>query len=88
MFGYGPRWGMMGGWDGYGWMGPLHVVFWIVVLVLIVALAVWLLRSFSRGRAPLTHERRSPGLDVLEQRYARGEIEREEYLQKKRDMSD
>jgi putative membrane protein len=29
---------------------------------------------------------RSPGLDVLEQRYARGEINRDEYLQKKQDL--
>jgi len=31
-------------------------------------------------------ERRSSGLDVLEERYARGEINRDEYLEKKRDM--
>ncbi|OYX36819.1 MAG: hypothetical protein B7Y98_14585 [Sphingomonas sp. 32-62-10] len=29
---------------------------------------------------------RSPGADVLERRYAAGEIEREEYLQKKADL--
>ena len=29
---------------------------------------------------------RSAGLDVLEQRYARGEINRDEYLQKKQDL--
>jgi len=35
-----------------------------------------------RGLPP----RRSPGLDVLEERYARGEINRDEYLQKKKDI--
>ena len=30
--------------------------------------------------------RRSPALDLLEERYARGEINREEYLQKKGDI--
>jgi hypothetical protein len=32
-------------------------------------------------------ERRSPGLDALEERYARGEIKRDEYLEKKRDIT-
>jgi uncharacterized membrane protein len=32
-------------------------------------------------------ERQSSGFDVLEERYARGEINREEYLEKKRDIS-
>jgi putative membrane protein len=44
-------------------------------------------RSGSRGGVSGRLERRSPGLDVLEERYARGEINRDEYLQKKRDMA-
>jgi uncharacterized membrane protein len=31
-------------------------------------------------------ERHPPGLDVLAERYTRGEINRDEFLQKKRDM--
>jgi uncharacterized membrane protein len=31
-------------------------------------------------------ERRSPGLETLEQRYARGDITRDEYLEKKADL--
>jgi putative membrane protein len=30
--------------------------------------------------------RRSSGLDVLEERYARGEIHRDEYMEKKKDI--
>jgi putative membrane protein len=32
-------------------------------------------------------ERRSPGFDALDERYARGEINRDEYLAKKRDLA-
>jgi putative membrane protein len=84
--GYGyPQWGMMGGW-GYGF-GLAHTIVWIVILIGIVALAVWLVRSLAgvpghRLASPL----RSAGLDVLEERYARGEINRDEYLQKKKDI--
>ncbi len=84
-YGYGPQWGMMGGY-GYG-HGPLHLIVWVVILIAIVALVVWLVRSLA---GPGAHHhlppRRSVGLDVLEERYARGEIKREEYLQKKKDI--
>lgn len=92
MWGYGPEWGMMhnwgGGWGGYGWIGPFQMIIWILILVLIIAAIVWFFRSGSQtGTFPGRLAQRSAGLDVLEERYARGEINREEYLQKKRDMT-
>jgi putative membrane protein len=55
----------------------------LVIVALIIAGVVWLVRAQPIGSGP----RRSTGLDVLEERYARGEISREEYLQMKRDIS-
>jgi len=81
---YGP--GMMDGW-GYGGYGPFHMVFWVLILIAIIFGVVWLVRAVV---APTQHNasaRRSAGLDALEERYARGEINREEYLQKKRDIA-
>ena len=43
---------------------------------------VWFVRSQSLAGG----QRRSTSLEVLEERYARGEINHEEYLQKKRDI--
>ncbi len=84
-YGYGPQWGMMSGW-GYGY-GPLHIIVWVIILMAIVALAVWLVRSLTRqGAYHHLPTRRSAGLEFLEERYARGEIKREEYLEKKRDI--
>ena len=78
------RWGMMDGWGGWGgWIMPFHglgLLFWIVV----IAAMVWLVRSFRRPNE--RGEGANAGLDVLEQRYARGEINRDEYLQKKHDI--
>jgi putative membrane protein len=73
---------MMKGWGmGFGF------IFWLLVLALLVAGVVWFVRSQPDvGRR--SRERRSAGLDVLEERYVRGEINREEYLQKKRDVTD
>ena len=83
-YGYGPGWGMMGGY-GYEY-GVIHMVVWIVILLVVVALVVWLVRSMSASGAHQLPARRSAGLDVLEERYARGEINRDEYLQKKKDI--
>ena len=88
MWGYGPDYGMMGGWGGYGWMGPFGMIIWLVVLVLIVLLAAWLIRAALHPNLHGTRtEPRSRGLETLEERYARGEINREEYLQKRQDLS-
>jgi putative membrane protein len=66
--------------NGWGWMMGGFMIFWLLILALIIAGLVWFLRSKSLGR-------RSPAIETLEQRYARGEINREEYLQKKQDIN-
>ena len=69
----------MGGWGmGFGF------IFWLVILAIIIWGVVWFIRS-----QPLSgnkQSRHSTGLELLEERYARGDISREEYLQKKRDI--
>lgn len=90
-YGYGPGWNMMEGWGGYAGygFGLVHMLIWIVVLVGVVALVVWLVRAVAGTNAHHLPPapRRSPGLDVLEERYARGEIDRDEYLQKRKDIA-
>jgi putative membrane protein len=86
MWGYGPDWGMMGGWGGW-WMGPFFMtIVWVVVLALAIAAAVWFVRSTTHANLHQPRLARSRGLEVLEERYARGEINRDEYLQKKADI--
>ena len=66
---------------------PAAHYLWVIILMAIVALAVWLVRSLTRqGAYHHLPTRRSAGLEFLEERYARGEIKREEYLEKKRDI--
>jgi putative membrane protein len=78
--------GMMGGW-GYGGYGVLHMVFWVLILIAIIFGVVWLVRTVATSGTLGASARRSAGLDVLEERYSRGEINRDEYLQKKRDIA-
>jgi putative membrane protein len=80
--------GMMGGWDGWGLFWPLHFIIPFLFLALIVTVVVLLVR-YAVGwgdRPPPWGERRSAGLEALDERYARGEIDRDEYLQKRRDI--
>ncbi len=76
--------GFMGGW-GWGIGGP---IFQLLVIVLIIAAVVWFVRTTTRSGSSPDREHNSRGLDALKERYARGEISRDEYLQKKRDILD
>ena len=86
MGGYGHGFGLMGGWGG-GTMFPFSGIYGLLVLALIIAALIWLVRTIVRphDREPRTG-RTAVGLDVLDQRYARGEVNREEYLQKRVDL--
>jgi putative membrane protein len=74
-------WGNHGDWM-WG-MGGFMGLGWIVILIVIVVV-VWLLMRGPLAGGPQT-ERRS-ALDILKERYARGEIGREEFEEKKRDL--
>lgn len=66
--------------------GLLMVVFWIVLIVG----AVWLARGlFPSGQQPPASSSRSEASadEILKQRYARGEITKEQYEQMRRDLS-
>jgi uncharacterized membrane protein len=69
---------MMDGYYGIGMWGGglLMALFWLVV----VALAIWGLRAlFPANHSVQTRSVTSP-LDVVQLRYSRGEISRDEYL--------
>ena len=73
--------GMMGGGMGI-WMF-LGMVFWILLIVGIVLLVVWVVQKAMGGGAGRLEE---SALEILKKRYARGEISKEEYEEKKRDL--
>jgi len=81
------RWGMM--WPGmmagspWMWLMP-------VLLIVFVGLIVWAIVALvrgSNGSKGQESSRTGSALEVLKQRYARGEISKEEYEEKKRDLT-
>lgn len=74
---------MMGNGFGFGLSGLGMILFWAAI----IALVVWLVRSFvGRGSAADPSERKS-AREILEERYARGEIDRDELELRRRDLS-
>lgn len=78
----------MWGYGGYGLggigMGISMLLFWGLIIVAIVLL----LRGFggkSGGDTPRLPEKTA--LDILRERYARGEIDKAEFEEKRRDLS-
>jgi putative membrane protein len=80
--------GPFGSADGWSWFWPFHFIIPLLFLALIITVVVLIVRYASGwGGRPQSLERRSPGIDALDERYARGEINRDEYLAKKRDLA-
>ncbi|MBW1697616.1 MAG: SHOCT domain-containing protein [Deltaproteobacteria bacterium] len=76
---------MMGSW-GMGWFGMIFMmIFWVLVIVGLIFLIKWLIQA---SRSPGGTERHSSlrALDILKERYARGEIDKAEFEAKKKDL--
>ena len=74
-------------WDGFGTMGwgwiglgMVHMLlFWVLVILGIVVLVRWL----ASGQASGTGNR---ALEILKERYAKGELTREQYEQMRKEL--
>ncbi len=75
---------MMSGYGGYGmgWFGGiLMIVFWALLIAVLVLVVRWLLASSGKGGSGGAVE--TP-LEILKRRYARGEIDKEEFERMKK----
>ena len=72
-------------WNGGGWMffGPLMMIVVIAAVVAVVVLMVRWLGGPGYGTAPHPSPGR-PALDILRERFARGEIDKEEFEERRR----
>jgi putative membrane protein len=73
---YGPEW--------MWWGGPFHMFVPLLSFLLLVAVVIMLVRKLwsDEPRYRTTNHAR----DLLDERYAKGEIEREEYLRRRQDI--
>ena len=85
--GFGGQW-MMGGWGGFGILGWVTMLaFWLILILGVIALIRYLGGSGKRSDEgkPALPAGRSP-LDILKERYARGEIDKKEFEEMKKDL--
>lgn len=82
-------WGnMMTHMEGYGWGhmlfgGLMMVLFW----GLIIALVVSFVRGQTRSEDEAVFQPRPTPLEFLQERYAKGEIDKQEYEERRKDLS-
>lgn len=77
VMGYGGWNNMMGGWGGFGWI--FMILFWGLIILGILALVKWMA---SGGKTDFS---KTP-LDILKERYAKGEIDKKEFVEKKKEL--
>ena len=68
----------LGWWTFVGWF--LFAIFWVGI----IALVIWIIR---RNTDRSSYKISLLSLDIAKQRYARGEISRDEFEQMKKDLS-
>ena len=86
--GYGWGWGpgMMGYGYGMGWIGGIFMmVFCVAIIVGIIFLIRWLFVVSRTGAHGPIHGG-DTALDILKKRYARGEIDKQEFEEKRKDL--
>lgn len=77
MDGYG-----MGG--GFGFGGGFMILWWIVIIAVVFMLVKWLVSSYgTSGKSG----RENTAMEILKERYARGEIDEQEFQKRKRELS-
>jgi len=78
-------------WD-VGWfgmiLGPIFMILLLAALITAIVLIVRWAGIPSAGPALHRVPPERTALDILKERYARGEIERDEYMQRKADLQD
>jgi putative membrane protein len=76
---YGPS-------DGWWSFGVMLVM--LVFLALVVVGIVFVVRSFSDGERTTHRSGGNRALDILDERFARGELDREEYEERRRVLTE
>ncbi|MCL5070337.1 MAG: SHOCT domain-containing protein [Actinobacteria bacterium] len=84
-------WPMMGGFfgGGLGWIGMIFgFIFFVAIIIGIIFLIVWLVRrtGYSINDYSITDKTSTHSLEILKERYAKGELTKEQYENMKKEL--
>jgi len=72
--------------EGYWWVGLLSMVLYLLFWAVVIIFAVKLFKKYFADREIPPKTKEDSALTILRERYARGEIDAEEFKQKKSDL--
>ncbi|KPV39780.1 hypothetical protein AN478_11015 [Thiohalorhabdus denitrificans] len=75
------------GMEGFGAGGPFMLLVWILLIVAVIFLVRGMMSGYPQDRAD-NRSGRNRAREILEERYAKGEIDQEEYRRKREDLEE
>ena len=72
--------------EGYWWIGLLSMVLYLLFWAVVIVFAVKIFKKYFADREIPPKTKEDSALTILRERYARGEIDAEEFKQKKSDL--
>jgi len=74
---------MMNGFGGHGWgMG----LWWIIGLIIVIAVVWTIVKGMNQNNQSANQKTGKTALDILKERYASGEIDKEEFEEREKDL--
>ena len=81
---FGLHMGQNWGWNHMLYGGPIMLIFWLLILSFIVMVVRWSLGNRSNYTSKLTE---TSALQILAERYAKGDIDKTEFNERKRELT-
>ncbi len=78
---------MMNGFNGHGWGMSAGMGWWWLIGIIVFVLITWFILKSTNIRNRSYYPGNKSAMDLLKERYAKGEIEKHEFEERKKDLT-